>query len=98
MSLKKSGPFDNYFSLCSLICSATYTVHLSGEELFLRKFFKFNVFKDSLALSCLYVSIIPGGQAAGREDKVHECGRPHSIGGADPEHHSQPHIPRGGKL
>ena len=27
----------------SLICSATYTVHSSGEELFLRKFFKFNV-------------------------------------------------------
>ena len=29
----------------SLICSATYTVHTSGEELFLRKFFKFNVAK-----------------------------------------------------
>ena len=34
-------------SLSSLICSATYTVHTSGEELFLRKFFKFNVQKST---------------------------------------------------
>ena len=27
----------------SLVCSANYTVHSTGEELFLRKFFKFNV-------------------------------------------------------
>ncbi len=27
----------------SLVCSANYTVQTSGEELYLRKFFKFNV-------------------------------------------------------
>lgn len=27
----------------SLVCSANYTVTTSGEELYLRKFFKFNV-------------------------------------------------------
>lgn len=47
----------------SLICSATYTVHSSGEELLLRKFFKFSVchqlqcsvYVQTVVLCCLHV-------------------------------------------
>ena len=37
----------------SLICTATYTVPTSGEELLLRKFFKFSVCFARISLCCL---------------------------------------------
>ena len=90
---------------CSLICSATYTVHSSGEELFLRKFFKFGVcvqlkrIPPYIRRACTLCIFCIGVQTTRCEDKVYECWKwYHLAWSANPEHHSSPYVSGGGQL
>ena len=57
----------------SLICTASYMVHATGEEMLLRKFFKFGVRQPSFCtLLCFSPGLNTGSKTTGCKDKIHE--------------------------